>query len=458
MKQLFTKLTIIFTLVFLGLGQITAQVPYQRIDSMVDFNWDGPGQYTKSERILLKYDNLQRADTFERWRFSSLGNSWYPTDILTFRYNAKGLMVESNETVDGYRTITEYYSFDSIKSFTAYDRNVSNLWDPEDSTTYTYYPNNTLQEIINWDWDRSSLSWELDNKYIFNYAYPGNDYVRSRFNYSNNNWELRDSTRYYFNTADQPTLELTNRLSSSTWVQDSTVYNYNSQGQLSKVYEANNTPSVLDLRVEYSYHPNGDLAEELFYEWKFSSREWVKDYVRKTNFDPNTEIFTDTIFDFVFGNRIEPTWNRFHKNDSRYKSTDLDLHYEPFFIGGGYYDDFYGKKEYMVYNIDVNRNPLTRDSTHYYYSNAPTVGISEPIVKNAISISPNPASNKLQIGLESSSLLPGPVIIRDMQGRVVKQGVWIPRQGIDIKELPTGIYTVELFQGAKKYVKRVVKR
>lgn len=77
---------------------------------------------------------------------------------------------------------------------------------------------------------------------------------------------------------------------------------------------------------------------------------------------------------------------------------------------------------------------------------------TEPIVENLL-IYPNPTQEILYINTEKS------VNYRliNARGQLLMHGNVEPEQGIDVNQLPQGVYLVQLFDGGKMYVRKVVK-
>lgn len=81
---------------------------------------------------------------------------------------------------------------------------------------------------------------------------------------------------------------------------------------------------------------------------------------------------------------------------------------------------------------------------------------------NAISISPNPTSDVLNIVVETKNEDDLELNLLDVFGKVIKQQKTTVQQGLnnkslDIQDLPNGIYFLQLQQGTEKIIRRIIK-
>jgi hypothetical protein len=81
-----------------------------------------------------------------------------------------------------------------------------------------------------------------------------------------------------------------------------------------------------------------------------------------------------------------------------------------------------------------------------------TESSEEPFITHLLTY-PNPTQDILYINSEK----PLPYRLFNTRGQLLMQGNIIPEQGIDIRQLPQGIYLIQLFDGSKVYIRKVVR-
>ncbi|RYU93827.1 T9SS type A sorting domain-containing protein [Emticicia agri] len=77
---------------------------------------------------------------------------------------------------------------------------------------------------------------------------------------------------------------------------------------------------------------------------------------------------------------------------------------------------------------------------------------TEPIVETLV-VYPNPTQDRVSVNTEKTL----PYRIINTRGQVLMQGKAVPKQEIDIRQLPQGIYLIQLFDERRVYVRKVVK-
>ena len=81
----------------------------------------------------------------------------------------------------------------------------------------------------------------------------------------------------------------------------------------------------------------------------------------------------------------------------------------------------------------------------YERATDPFVSVDEVPADRAITISPNPAMNEIQIaGIES--IVPMDYQVYSITGALMQKGVMVPAEAISIEELPSGVYYLQVGQ------------
>lgn len=171
--------------------------------------------------------------------------------------------------------------------------------------------------------------------------------------------------------------------------------------------------------------------------------------------EENTSITVQSIDSVLIGDTYRKSYHLYN---------DMLLGYDYWIEGIGSTRDFLSSYTY-VFEWDfwtlcmTNENgeifyvnsPNGEDSCHYYIN----VGIDGLKISNAIY--PNPVKNQLHIEISIENL-PEELIILNIQGRaIIRKKLTDQKTTIDLSELESGIYLLELFYHDKKEVFKLIK-
>ncbi|MFK7971668.1 MAG: T9SS type A sorting domain-containing protein, partial [Bacteroidia bacterium] len=272
-------------------------------------------------------------------------------------------------------------------------------------------------------------------------------------------WELSDSTVYFFNAQNQPTII-------ERWSSDGSPsgrrsfllseYTYDNQGRL---IEDLSFPD----KTTYTYFANGDLKrQDAVYSQSGIMTQpmvWTNAWKRIYAYDRVNNIVCDsTWLTDINGNFWNTPEVRCDRHDPSVNDSSIyvtpDFYIWKRWLGNFYYRRGEGK---LLYSLQPRIGQSRRDSTHYYYSKTYALSLEPESPQATITISPNPSPDVIHITMPDMHRVPTAITIRDIQGKVVKRSLWVPGNPISIQDFPSGCYTIEVFQRDGALVGRFVK-
>lgn len=183
-------------------------------------------------------------------------------------------------------------------------------------------------------------------------------------------------------------------------------------------------------RTMLFYHDDGILSSKRTLSWDPIKLKW--NFLWKSNYgyDVNGNLSIEENF---FWDTVKNNWMWFERNEYSY-NTDGDIS--------------------ILYSFYYNTNIYDwskASNTYYYYSNI-SVGARQ-ISSNNVMLFPNPTSGVINIsGLNYSS----EIMIYNINGELIKSAQ-NTNHIIDISELPSGVYILNLISKDMKVVRTVVK-
>jgi len=364
------KLTLILTLIISGLSLINAQVPYQRIDSIIFHSQVGTNQYNPRQKRVFEYAPNQSGQQLSYFEWNDMSQVWDAESKIRYNYtnNGKPQSIESERVYNGawYLNIkTEYVwnnPLDTVATVIEYDGDGASgpqSWIPFIKADITYDNQRRATRILNQEWDEDSSKWLDDALELYNYDYPNNKYVETSFFFEDGSFKKSDSTIFTFNNFGQPLLKLNIRYNSSAnrWEHDSTVYQYDQRGLLEVLYRMKSHSTFQIYRQEFTYNANDELVKFLFFNWDDIARDWELVTTEVYQWDPVSQIFSDTTY--RMGTRGDYAFHTYY--DSRYTTDDLNLFFgsyfaDPILFTTGFFDNFYGKILYQINDYAANNS------------------------------------------------------------------------------------------------------
>ena len=369
------------------------------------------------------------------------------------------------------RYAKEYFIYDAQGNVTF---NYSNDYDMniELRKKYTYDANNRIIEYELSIWDSINNQWYGQIKKTTSYAATYYTTETNTWDPNMNQWKKTDKIMWYFNQNALDTLALS--------------YSWNNQWELSSrghiSYDSNNNIILVineeiiggtwinANKTEYTYDANDNLIKELNYQWDTQNNSYFFDMKTSNGYDnqnrkiysvmggynPNTSSwdYWDSTFQYYapnsdidstmdFTNSPSNTWQPDLKNKMEYNNnytlSDLILPTTLFSED----DIAYFNHMLMKINGFEYDNGQWPKSFEYnvYYSDFVGTGI-KTTQKKWVRIAPNPAHDYLFIQMENKQAMD--VRIYDVSGRMVKTQAINISTKINIQELKSGIYFIQI--------------
>lgn len=383
--------------------------------------------HTKHQQLnnrdgMLKLDSMIMSVDF--------GKEFQTYSISQFDYNGQGSINEVVELYYDFEFGTMEYDSKTVYRYDATGYHViaeidyewldaKGEWTISDSTYYTYNDGLMVQEDYYW-WDEVNQEWDHD--YISMYFYNGDELVDSIVETVWNGADYDNSYKEVYLYAGGKFAQYdTYDWETDSWVQDEK-YTYTWDGdKLSEILIQLNDPIVKELinseKHTYTWQPNGNLNEEIDYEWDTDLSDWIE------------------------STKLDGTY------DNMYAYEDLVL---PFALEGeesGNPDMFFAHKVDTVFFYEpvVTKEWTKIMRMNFYYSTF--VGLNDtPDSYSDVKVYPNPVRTELNIENEGAAQ----IFILDVSGKVLSDKMIQERGRVDVSSLDAGIYFVKIITSSGK--------
>jgi len=406
--------------------------------------------------------------------FTGLGSSDWEFDLTETvkARNSKGLptLIETREKIEGtqtwinvYSAEISYFNNDTIFEYKLKEWNTNtNNWNTE--LSYYEKKDEDGKKIINFvrSWDNSSQSFTSGNKEI--YTYSGElKTIKEDNDWYNNTWEDFARTLYYYDSADNDTLELEQRFISSN--------NWRDNWKTKFIYDENNK-KIFEQQWGYdwywdewfdysktttSYYITNGLVEEVFTERYDDTKAGWYDLARTDYY-----YTVDNLLDYKEEHDLENSNNSL-KYEYTYNENNDETSFFLYSYNGSSWTLFY--KVFDTYDTNGNQTSYysqTLDGTwknmlkeEYIWNQFTSSGI-ETVNDDFISIYPNPASNLLNVNTNNKVFTN--VEIVNIAGKTVRKEI-ISNSNcqIDISNLSSGIYFITISDKFNKMTLKFIK-
>ncbi len=381
---------------------------FEKLDSSLNNRLD---PITKQWELFVKntyeYDTLGRLLTERRYRQTPDKSALYEWAIYSYTFNNQGLITQ--------RT-TQLYDINAGK------------WDSSQKFLYSFDTQNRLVTTTLANWNADSAKFLTANRVDVTYTTSGQVLSEDGFLYNSGNWAPYYERDYYYKSDGR---------------KDSLIVRYNFGGSWTD-------PS----RTTYFYDGQDDLDRTEDHHWDSDSGYYVLSSIIDFTLDQNGNPVRYEITNFNKGNLL---------NYSRYDQTyDLSVGIEDVIM---YIENLLPvqfKNKWIKYET-FNRKPSDTAWTpntdqDLYYSQ---ISINTTMVRNTekldLSLYPNPANNRVELDL-SGTYFSGSMEVLSQAGKLLRsQEVSGNRIGIDVSDLPTGVYWLHLAgEDGQVYRKRLV--
>jgi hypothetical protein len=350
--------------------------------------------------------------------------------ISHFDYNGQGSLQEVVELYYDFEFGTIEYDYKTVYRYdvTGYNviaeidyewLNARGEWTISDSTYYTYNDGLMVQEDYYW-WDELNQEWDHD--YISMYYYNDDDLVDSIIGTVWNGTDYDNSYKEVYLYANGKFAQYdTYNWETGSWIQDER-YTYTWDGEkLSEILIQLNSTGVKELvnseKYTYTWQTNGNLNEEIDYEWDTDLLDWVESAKLDGTYD-NMYTYEDLVLPFAFEGEESGNPDMFfaHKVDTVF-----------------FYDPIVTKEWTKTMRMN------------FYYSNY--VGLNNTIDDyGKVKVYPNPVSTELNIENEGTAQ----IFILDVSGKVLSDKMIQEKGRFNVSNLNAGIYFVKIITPSGK--------
>jgi len=343
---------------------------------------------------------------------------------------------------------------------------LENAWENSSKTSFTYDGNGTRESLVMFTWDSSSGVW-TDNLQVLN-TNNSNGTVDNSIGqmWSGGSWSDYSKTTYSYTTSNLTETKTTQIYESGTWLNDSKhTFTYDSNDNntvvLSKQWNMMSSSWDNSRQTNLTYNSDDLVTEELSKNWNDSTSTW-------DNGLRISKIYTTSGFmlESVSEKWLSGAWVNFRKIIMTYamddtalssQSLDWDTTTSTWVVSSesSYTNNVDGLTEYIIRKVWDSTEQALIDFSKTSYSYTNPIGLDE-ILNPVVTIYPNPTSDVVFVDLKDAGS--ANLMISDMEGKVIyNQGADNFHSSIDIKDLPVGIYNLNITQNGKVYTKQLVK-
>lgn len=351
-----------------------------------------------------------------------LGDGFQEFYIASFTYNDNGLLTQNIEYQADWETgemLPDYnynYFYDDENRIAELNYEwdtTTNDWQYDDSTYYTYTGGLITQEDFFW-YDEANSEWDHD--FITYYYYTASmldSVLETQWNGSG--YDPSEITKYTYN-GDNVAEEIVQYWDGSQWINDDKiVYTWDGE-QLSEYiemfYNTESSQWVNNYKCTYTWEANGNLNEQIDYEWDAELSQW-EELSKLDGVYDNTVAREDMVLPFNEGEEGNPLLFFAHKVDS-----------------------------VTIYQVDTVQNWVPFAKMSFHYSNFVGIFETQENAFSQLSIYPNPAKN--QITIKSPFDEPVNADICDASGRIVNSFYLTDTNTINIEDLSPGMYFINV--------------
>ena len=355
-----------------------------------------------------------------------------------------------------YKNIYQYYPDGSLKTDIGYNLN-NNTWEPQEKYEYVY-EKGKLFSLARASYNRYTAAWSSD-KIQYYYGLDGNliEKTTARFEQNTNSWTPSSIEEFVYSNNGKIVTATTS------------IYLPTGLEKNLKVVTYLNRFNLLDSLIQ-SIYIEGVLTTSKKELYTYDSDGYMKSAVRINNEYGSLQItnYREVTYDsnknpsYIDKSPLQKTSFKFEfKFDLKGNRTNTWL---PLFS-----DDFeayawfrHGLITETKISFRFNETEPwvdTNEGGTIYYSRIDGLSsVRSPDINSSISIFPNPTIGVINIvhGVKDNTLQS--YSLKNAQGTTIQQELLLPYQSaINISEIPTGVYILELMIGNEKYFKKVIK-
>jgi len=380
-------------------------------------------------RYTYTYDSNgnRLSDLCEKWT----NNNWINYYRNTYTYDSNGNLLSYSDgqwTNNAWENSNRrYYTYDSngnqLTELYEY-LTLRNTWEKYSRETYTYDSKGNRLSCLREKWTNNN--WSNDYKYTYTYDSNGNQLTDLSGQWTNYAWRNSNKKTFTYDSGGNRLTALSEQWTNNAWeIYGRITATYDSKGnQLTYLEEYWIDYAYRNgYRGTFTYDSNGNQLTKL--SEKSTNNAWVNYYRYSYTYDLN-------------GNKLSGEYYNWNSTNNNWEQTEDEYDWE-IFSNNKYFD------EYSGFKVKVHWKALD------------VTGIKQITENNKIEIYPNPCIDQLIIQNEELGIRNEDNLLRisDLQGRTVLQQKLMQGQtAVDVSQLKSGFYIVEIGKWRRKIVKR----
>lgn len=305
-------------------------------------------------------------------------------------------------------------------------------WKDVDQTDYTNNPDGTVQQSISQSWDAGTVKWV--------------NVQRTTYTYTAAKKVLTSETEIWFDPDWMFFLKETNTYDGSDYLITSLIQNYDFISPWKNSYQ-----------IIYTNNPNGTVSQDLSQTWNVS----VWDDKDRTTYTYNGTkpimSITETWNGAIWENASKDTYDY---DGSGYLKQVLSQNW----VSGDWKNDSQalftnnsdGSPYYIISQDWDDTGPVWKNVARLTFTYT-SLAVKEHIFEKSFAVYPNPAQDKITIKTDHANLGMKYVVLDQLGRQFLNGTITDSATEIDVSQLATGVYFVQMGQNANQTIKMVKK-
>ena len=365
--------------------------------------------WKSSSKSVSTANNFGKVAEHINYMWDEFDNDWKILSKMSFEYNDSELLTDVVQT--------SWIENPGIWRNNFRDKNV-------------YEGVNRIQQT-RYNWNNYAGEWYPDRRYDFEYDSADNQtmFFYSFYKFSDSSWINQHVSEYFYNSANQNTLEIHSSLDTATgvWARVKVEKQFNDIGKMAQYntfdFNAPDSSWIPDYREDYAYDLLGNLIQYVDYDWDTINNEWINGEMENVFYD-NTWAFEELLLPGYF------------------VSPEIFTH----MVTSG---------ESYSWNASGNQWEKYLDGTFYYSET--NVGINEQQDPQPFTLFPNPFGDRLEVrnenGMQACSFA-----LFDTQGRLIQSENFSGNLQLNTSELEPGMYFYTISENGNVHSGKLIKR
>lgn len=398
------------------------------------------------------------------------------SDMKSHDYHYDTAWVRSQGNQWTHRERKTYLPDGRVKEWILQYLDPSQQWKNYRRTLYYYRGVNTLDSLVEQQWNEFNKSWWNYSALRYQFNAQGNLVEERKDAWYLNAYQPERRTQYHYAAGrlNQKEESIFHSGSSQWTPSGKTDYQYSGQALYREErfqWDSLNQSYIPLWAIDYRWTAGQKEDSTMEWQWDAQASQWAPRFLHCFAYDSQQQRLADTLFQFT---QPLAQWGLSHLVLYQYDTAGNPVEKSEWMhLGGTWAPRFQWTWTYNAYNQplieDWNRwdaarqqwEPVTQGTarTEYRYELYNPSGISTPISAHPFRLYPNPVHQQLTLEIAEPTTNRIRARLMDMQGKAVLQWSWSAqgrfRERLDLDTIPPGNYIFQLEMGKEKYHQKI---